>query len=120
MGADYHAWTAILVPWAASVRLLGIFNPNQTGGGGGGGGWTFHARKKNHALRFRYFFLASLAQLLTLFSYKSVVPFRSYATLCNRVLAQNMGISWICVQNIWKMALCAKNQFWALKVCYLP
>ena len=57
---------------------------------------------------------------LTLFSYKSGVPFRSYATLFNRASAQNMGIFWICVQNIWKMAFCAKNQFRALKVCHLP
>ena len=29
-----------------------------------------------------------------------------------------MGIFWIRVQNIWKMAFCAKNPFWALKVLF--
>ena len=103
------------------------FNPNQTKGGGGG--WNppppLDVSRDNfadffsRAPRFRYFFLLSLAQLLMLFSKNLGIPFRSYATLCNRASAQNMGIFWICVQNIWKMAFCAKNRFWALKVCYL-
>ena len=72
----------------------------------------------SRAPRFHDFFLSSLAQLLTLFSEKLGIPFRSYAMLCNRASAQYMGIFWICVQNIWKMTFCAKNPFWALKVCY--
>ena len=66
---------------------------------------------------FRDYFLLNLAQLLTLFSYKSGIPSRSYATLCNRASAQNMGIFWICVQNIWKMAFCAKKCVICLDFC---
>ena len=55
------------------------------------------------------FFLWSLAQLLAQFSEKSGVRFLSYATLCNRTSAQNWTIFWICVQNVWKMASCAKG-----------
>ena len=99
---------------------------NQTGGGGGVESTPLDVSHNNsteifcRASRFRNFFLSSLAQLLTLFSEKSAVPFQSYAMLRNRASAQNMGIFWICVQNIWKMAFCAKNLFWALKVCNLP
>ena len=63
------------------------------------------------AASFHDFFLSSLAQLLALFSEKLGVRFQSYATLCNRAWAQNLKIFWICVQNIWKMASCAKTQF---------
>ena len=56
-------------------------------------------------------FFKSLAQLLALFSEKSGVRFQSYATLCNRASAQNQKIFWICVQNVWKMASCAKTPF---------
>ena len=63
------------------------------------------------AARFHDFFLLSLAQLLVLFSEKSGVRFQSYATLCNRASAQNLKIFWICVQNLWKMASCAKTPF---------
>ena len=67
-----------------------------------------------------WLFLWSLAQLLALFSEKSGVLFQSYATLCNRASAQNLKIFWICVQNIWTMAACAKTPFWALKcsICF--
>ena len=73
-----------------------------------------------HATSFHDFFLSSLAQLLALFSEKSGVRFQSYATLCNRPSAQNLKIFWICVQNIWKMASCAKTPLWALKcsICF--
>ena len=72
------------------------------------------------ATSFHDFFLSSLAQLLALFSEKSGGRFQSYATLCNRPSAQNLKIFWICVQNIWKMASCAKTPFCALKcsICF--
>ena len=78
--------------------------------------WIFFFR----AASFHDFFLSSLAQLLALFSEKSGVRFQSYATLCNRASAQNLKIFWICVQNVWKMASCAKTPFWALKcsICF--
>ena len=57
-----------------------------------------------------FFYYYSLAQLLALFSEKLGVRFQSYATLCHRTSAQNLEIFWICVQNIWKMAFCAKTQ----------
>ena len=101
---------------AETCKWILSFNPNPAGGGGGVKSNPLDVSRDN----FADFFFSSLAQLLTLFSYKSDVPFRSYATLCNRASAQNMGIFWICVQNIWKMAFWAKNPFWALKVCYLP
>ena len=63
------------------------------------------------AASFHDFFLSSFAQLLALFSEKSGVRFESYATLCNQASAQNSKIFWICVQNIWKMAFCAKTPF---------
>ena len=50
----------------------------------------------------------SLAQFLPLFSEKSGVRFRSYATLCNQASAQNLKIFWICVQNV--LALCNTDQ----------
>ena len=73
------------------------------------------AKKNFRAASFHDFFLSSFAQLLALFSEKSGVWFESYATLCTRASAQNLKIFWICVQNIWKMASCAKTPFWALK-----
>ena len=72
------------------------------------------------APRFRDFFTFESCANFDAIFVKSGIPFRSYGTLCNRASTQNMGIFWICVQNIWKMAFCAKNPFWALKVCYLP
>ena len=90
------------------VLLPGTRRYNRTGGGGGGFPPLDVSRDNFaefffRAPRFRDFFLSSLAQLWTLFSYKSGAPFRGYATLCNRASAQNMGIFWICVQNIWKI-----------------
>ena len=92
-------------------------------GGGGGGGIRppLDVLRDNFAefflcaASFHDFFLSSFAQLLALFSEKSGVRFESYATLCNQASAQNLKIFWICVQNIWKMAFCAKTPFWALK-----
>ena len=63
------------------------------------------------AVSFHDFFLWSLAQLWALFSENSGVRFQSYATLCNRALAQSLKIFWICVQNVWKWLLVPKLHF---------
>ena len=91
-------------------------NPKRAGGGGGIRPPLDVSRDNFvenffRAASFHDFFLSSLAQLLALFSEKSAVRFQSYATLRNRASAQNMTIFWICVQNIWKMASCAKTPF---------
>ena len=79
------------------------------------------SRKCFYVLRaFATFFFRVLRNFWCYFRKNWAYCYQSYATLCNRASAQNMGIFWICVQNIWKMAFCAKNPFWALKVCYLP
>ena len=107
------------------VTHFHFFNPKRAGGGGGIRPPLDVSRGNFVEIFFRAasfddFFLSSLAQLLALFSEKSGVRFQSYATLCNRASAQNVKIFWICVQNVWKMASCAKTPFWALKcsICF--
>ena len=105
---------------APSHPLLNLpFNPKRAGGGGIRPPLDVSrdnfAENFFRAASFHDFFLSSFAQLLALFSEKSGVWFESYAILCTRASAQNLKIFWICVQNIWKMASCAKTPFWALK-----
>ena len=80
---------------------------------GGGFPSTFRAiisQKLIFAHRpFMTFFIQVLRNFWRYFCKKLAVPFQSYPTLCNRASAQNMEIFWICVQNIWKMAFCAKK-----------
>ena len=120
----YKLGAVFLPPFVCSMHL----NPKRPGGGGGGGQnppfSTFRAIVSGifyfRAASFHDFFLWGLAQLWAQFSEKSGVRFLSYATLCNRTSAQNLTIFWICVQNVWKMASCAKTPFWALKcsICF--
>ena len=94
-----------------------VFNPKRAGGGGRNPPPPLDVSRDNFVEKFfrtasfHDFFLSSLAQLLALFSEKLAVRFQSYATLCNQASAQNLTIFWICVQNIWKMASCAKTPF---------
>ena len=79
------------------------------------------------AIILRIFFFLPRTALSRLFSFESCASFDAIFVqiggtvpkLCNRASAQNMGILWLCVQNIWKMAFCAKNPCWALKVLIL-
>ena len=103
-------------------------NPNPAGGGGGGGvestpPSTFRAitsRGKNSAHRaFATFFFQVLRNFCHYFRKK-----RAYhSELTQRYVIERRLKIWEFsgfVYKTWKMAFCAKNKFWALKVCYLP
>ena len=100
------------------------FNPNQTGGGGG-----IHPPSTFHAIISQNFFPAHSA--FATFFFRVLRNFWCYFRK-NRAYRSEVTQRYVIERRLkiweffgflyktWKMAFCAKNQFWALKVCYLP
>ena len=84
-----------------------------------GGGWNLPPPRRTRD-NFADFFEIYALRFQRLFSFESCATFAASKNRAHRsevtqryviASAQNFEIFWICVQNIWKMAFCPKNQF---------